>query len=372
MKDNALSKYHIEKDINMSDSKIKVSQMPRANGLNSQDMLYVTVVDNDELHSKRCDISTLTETISVDVGIGNIKNDVNSHTASINTIDGNITAINKDLIEHAENIDTLSANTTQLSTTVNQHSSQITDLQLSAEQATNDKLGTIKVGYSSTDNANHAVQLDSDGRAYVTVAGGGGGEDTELRKFINATSSYYAQIKQPDKYENKVEILATDVSLSNAAFVKNIQQLCVDIITGPEKKDPHSLSINFEHFRSAVAGLSVDPDPESTSNEIEISSGILYDLISTDSFTVTGTVLSGSTITLRSSDLHKDNYLAIGIQLTSSNANENISIGNRYIDNTLNASYVCIDVNNQADESQNVTINGIVTYIYTSKVFYMS
>ena len=117
-------------------------------------MLYVTVVDNDELYSKRCDISTLTETISVNVGIGNINNIVNSHTASIGAINSNITTINTNIgtingrISNNEtNITNLQTTTTSLQTTVEGHTTSITVLNKLTEKATDLSLGTIKVGY---------------------------------------------------------------------------------------------------------------------------------------------------------------------------------------------------------------------------------
>ena len=68
MKDNALSKYHIEKDINMSDSKIKVSELYIIGGIAASDQFYV-VVSADNTDSKRCTFGTLTQQISNDIGM---------------------------------------------------------------------------------------------------------------------------------------------------------------------------------------------------------------------------------------------------------------------------------------------------------------
>ena len=126
------------------------------------------------------------------------------------------------------------------------------------------------------------------------------------------------------------------------------------------------MSGDFRRFSSTVAKIEPVLDDD---NKISIESGILFDLITTDNFSVTSDVLSGSVEILSSDNIFKAGYLAIGLELTSITPTSGIVVKNRYIANENNKSIACIEVHNVGNSTASVTIGGNITYIHTSKEY---
>ena len=339
-------------------AKIKVSELAQLDESNVNKYTSLLAVDNNQSYQLKygflsSNLSSnlyrpITETVSVECDIQQQKDDISALSATSNSLCAEI----------------------QLSTSILQDK---IDTKIGKDiSATSDSFGLIKIGYSPVDN-NYALMLDEEGHAYVTVEGGSG-SDSRVNDLI-AISSYYADSKrlgQDNKPKDLIAELKDDISLSNSNFINsisqlssNIQQLCTDIITGEGEDDSHSLSLDFIRFRDTIAELSANEDEES--NAIEITGGILHQIILSDTFAITDNIEANTSKTLTSNDCAKDGYLAIGIQINSYTGS--VTLGNRYIDNNNNKSYICIDVKNSTTSQQSVKINGIVTYIHTSKVY---
>ena len=284
-----------------------------------------------------------------DENIQTISGNVNSNSTRIGTAEANIN-------EMLDNINNLSEDVSQINNTIDN------DLNVIASSS---KLGMVKCGFEDIPSQkDYAVKVDIAGNMHVHVpweGGGSGGDDTRINT-LASVSSYYTD----DSYNNKVSQVQTEATNNHNANLQLIRELSTKIITGDDPNETNSLSGDFRRFSYTVAKIEPVLDDD---NKISIESGILFDLIKTDNFSVTSDVLSSAVKILSSDNIFKTDYLAIGLELTSITPTSDIVVKNRYIANENNKSIACIEVHNAGNSTASVTIGGNITYIHTSKEY---
>lgn len=331
-------------------AKIKVSELALLDENKVNDKTSLLAVDNNQSYQLRygflsSNLSSnlyrpIAETVSAECDIQQQKDDIAALLATSNSLCAEIQLSTQTLTSEINNkID---------KTTI----------------ATSTDLGLIKVGYDTDLTAkNYAVQLTEESNAYVHVPweGGSGGDDTRIN-MLASVSSYYTD----DSYNNKVLQVQTEATNNHNANLQLIRELSTKIITGDDPNETNSLSGDFRRFSSAVAKIEPVLDDD---NKISIESGVLFDLITTDNFSVMSDVLSSAVEILSSDNIFKVGYLAIGLELTSITPTSDIVVKNRYIANENNKSIACIEVHNAGNSTASVTIGGNITYIHTSKEY---